>query len=142
MITAIELIAEPGGAGRIRETAEVLLLLKSRADDDWEDVLPDLPAWLTSAFAPERTREESEAWLAQWRVAADREAFERESGWTASGWIHWFSAENDMWSIAAVRVDPDGPRLIVDLDHDDFVVPFAAWRWLARVAGLRVVKEP
>jgi hypothetical protein len=138
MRTDVDLIAEAGAVVSPREVAEVLLLLKSRWDDGWPDVLPELPAWLSGAFTPVRTREEAEAWLVEWRAAPDPAAFERESGWTAKSWLHWFSFKNDLWSIGDVRVADDGLGLTVVLDHDDSPFPFEALRWLAWVAGLRV----
>ena len=139
MRTRIELAGGPGPDGRVREVAELLVLLSSQRDADWRSVLRTAPRWLVDAFAPERTVEEAEAWLAQWRAAPDRSAFERDSGWTASGWLHWFSSDNDLWRVGDVAVE--GSRLVVRLEHDDEPIPFEALRWLAFVGGLRVGDE-
>ncbi|MEV0564291.1 hypothetical protein [Dactylosporangium sp. NPDC050588] len=138
MRTRVELIGGPDQAERVREVAELLVVLKEHGGDDAERVLRAAPRWLAGAFAPERTVEEAEAWLVQWRAAADKLAFERASGWTASSWGHWFSAENEFWSVGDVRVDAGGLRVLVDLEHDDYPAPFEALRWLALTGGLQL----
>lgn len=137
MRTSVEVAGGPGSERRVREVADLLLALGSQR----EGHAPVLPRWLVDAFAPERTTEESEAWLARWRAAPDKLAFERDSGWTASNWLHWFSAENEWWRVGDVSVAADGRRLVVCLEHDDEPIPFEALRWLAVVGGLRVGAE-
>ncbi|MGX7673827.1 hypothetical protein [Plantactinospora sp. DSM 117369] len=139
MRSSVKLVPGSSESGRTRETANLLLMLKSHADSDWQIVLPGLPSWLTDAFAPELTDEEAEQWLARWRAAPDRLAFERESGWMASEWLHWFSSGNEFWRIGDVAFDND--CLTVYLEHDDYPIPFEALRWLAIVAGLRISSE-
>jgi hypothetical protein len=104
-------------------------------------VLQMAPRWLVDAFSPEQTSEEAEAWLAQWRVAPDKLAFERHSGWTASNWLHWFSSDNDLWSVGDVSTDVGRSRPVVCLEHDDDPIPFEALRWLAHVGRLQVGEE-
>ncbi|MEV4137293.1 hypothetical protein AB0J72_34600 [Dactylosporangium sp. NPDC049742] len=138
MRTRVELIGGPDQAERVREVAELLVALRDHGGEVERVLLRAAPGWLADAFAPERTVEEAEAWLVRWRAAPDRLAFERASGWTASSWVHWFSPENEFWSVGDVRVDAGGHRVVVDLEHDDDPVPFEALRWLAFTGGLRV----
>ncbi|AGZ41447.1 hypothetical protein [Actinoplanes friuliensis] len=138
MRTRVELA---GSEERVRELADLLTGLRDHRDDDPETALLAAPDWLFDAFKPERTMEEAEAWLVQWRAAPDKLAFERDSGWTASGWLHWFSADNDLWRLGEISVDEAGSRLVVALEHDDDPIPFEALRWLALTAGLRLGDE-
>ncbi|MFD1366097.1 hypothetical protein [Actinoplanes sichuanensis] len=141
MKTEIDLSSDAATVVNPAQVAELLLLLKSRWNDDWQEVGQDLPAWLTSSLSPVRTREEAEEWLAKWRAAPDPDAFERETGWTVKSWLHWFSFKNDLWSIGDAHVSDDGLRLTIVLDHDDSPFPYEALRWLAWVAGLKVGRE-
>jgi hypothetical protein len=141
MRTRVDLVGKPGSGERIREVAELLLALRSHRDADSEIVLQAAPSWLVDAFTSERTMEEAEDWLAQWRAAPDKLAFERDSGWTASNWLHWFSSDNEFWSVGDVSVDDDGNRLTVYLEHDDDPIPFEALRWMALVGELQVGDE-
>ncbi|MER7421071.1 hypothetical protein ABT346_30595 [Micromonospora peucetia] len=138
MKTGIELLSLEGHGERVRETADLLLWLKDHGDATPQDLVRVAPGWLIHAFVPERTAEENEAWLVQWQASSDPLAFERESGWTASNWIHWFSPDNEFWSVEEVRIDGGGSRLTVQLEHDNDPIPFEAVRWLALVAGLHV----
>ncbi|MFI1995007.1 hypothetical protein [Actinoplanes sp. NPDC020271] len=141
MISEIELAPAPGGHGRVQETVGLLQLLKTRLDDDWQLVLEDLPGWLVDAFAPERTDEESNQWRARWLASDDPVAFMNESGWTASGWLYWFSSENEFWTLKDVRLDDDGRGLTMLVEHEDSPFPSEAVRWLAFVAGLEAGEE-
>lgn len=141
MMSTVELTPETGGRDRIRETADLLLMLKNRLDDDWQLVAGDLPRWLADAFAPERTDEESDQWRARWLASDDPVAFMNESGWTASGWLYWFSAENEFWILEDAQLDDEAGRLTVLIEHDDSPFPTEALRWLAWVAGLEAGDE-
>ncbi|GAA3342290.1 hypothetical protein GCM10020358_36720 [Amorphoplanes nipponensis] len=137
----MELVGAPGSGQRVREVAELLTALRDQRDADPEDVLYTAPPWLLDAFAPERTTEQAEAWLAQWRAAPDKVAFERDSGWSVSNWVHWFSADNEDWRLGDVVVDEDDRRLVVHLEHDDDPIAYEALRWLAIKGGLAIAGE-
>ena len=138
MRTCVELVGDSGDAERIRELGELFVALRDQGDGDYRRGLALVPRWLSDAFAPERTMEEAEAWLARWRAAPDKLAFERESGWTASNWFHWFSSENEFWQLGDIRVDEDGHHVVICLDHGDDPIPVEALKWLAIVGRLRV----
>ena len=138
MRTGFELIDESGNDERIRELGEFFLALQAEGGVDHRLAVALAPRWLRDAFAPERSSDEGEAWLAQWRTAADKLSFERESGWTAANWFHWFSPNNEFWKLGGVRIDEGGHRLVAYLDHVDDPIPVEVLRWLAIVGNLQV----
>lgn len=138
MRTAVELVDDSGDSSRLRELGTFFAELRdaNRSGQQVDGVAA--PGWLASAFAPERSAAEAQEWLARWRAAADKLAFERASGWTAANWFHWFSPGNEFWSLADVAFDEDTRRLTLYLDHEDEPIPMEVLKWLAVEGNLEI----
>ncbi len=139
MESDVYMLSLDGDSARLREVADLLLWLKVHVDATPQDMVKAAPGWLIHAFAPERTAEENEVWLVQWQASPDPLKFERESGWTASSWMCWFSPDNEFWRVdKAFFIDENESSLTIKLEHDDDPIPLEAFRWLAVTAGFRV----
>ncbi|GLI00452.1 hypothetical protein [Phytohabitans aurantiacus] len=138
MRTVVEFVDELGNIRRLRELEGFFASLRDRDDKRMGIVSTYIPRWLQVAFAPEKTDREVEIWLEQWRAVSDKLAFERASGWTEMDWLHWFSSDNEFWSLADVSLNEGECCLRLYLVHHDEPVPIEALRWMAIVGHLQV----
>ncbi|MEV0823634.1 hypothetical protein [Nonomuraea rubra] len=120
------------------------LLIRSRSEDSVDETrLADrLPEWLLREFSPKKTPEEKLEWLQRWRSASHEEQLEmeRSAGWELTGWLHWFSAGNDLWRLRSADVDDVAQVVDIELDQVDDPVPIEAVEWLVGRAGLTVAE--
>lgn len=129
----------PQAVADITELADVLeTLLRWRLAGEPSEppVTRSLPGWVCESFSEPLSAVELESWLASWRQAspAEKALLEEQKGWEFEQWIHWFSSDNDIWSLESVSVDsPEG--LVIILWHVDDPFPFGALEWLAKVGG-------
>lgn len=151
----------PGGLGTVRFLArcpgdapavlaralEVMRIVNRHSMGDWptDDAWRALlPGWFVDRCAPEMTREESEAWMAQWRQLPpdEQSAMRRRTGWSLDGWIYWFVPTNRHWYWWDAKViDPNYVAVAVEVDEWPF--PWGALSWLFRAAGAEdVIAEP
>lgn len=110
------------------------------SDTTWRDVLPD---WFVAYCVPEKTVEESEAWLARWRKLSDSKKREAEEvrGWSLSNWLYWMTPENRQWYWWDAAVIPEGVAVAAVVM--DWPFPWGALAWLFKAAGARsVIAEP
>jgi hypothetical protein len=138
MKTVIEFVDESGNIQKLIELESFLTRLRDRDDERAGARSAITPQWLQDAFAPEKTEEETEIWLEQWRAASDKLAFERASGWTEADWFHWFSGDNQFWSLTDLSLDESKFCLRIYLDHHDEPIPIEVLKWMAIVGHLQV----
>lgn len=143
----------PGGLGTVRflarcpgdapavlaRAAEVMRVVNHHSTGDWptNDAWRSLlPGWFVHRCAPERTREEAETWLAQWRQLPpdEQSRMDRESAWSLLNWIKWFVPADRSWYWWDAKViDPNYVAVAVEVDQWPF--PWGALAWLFRAAG-------
>lgn len=133
-----------GATGGVAELRRVLgLLLDWRKSGGGEvDLMEKLPLWLSSSFSRELTKDEKMEWLRRWRSmpAEQKSEMERERGWEFAQWVHWFSSENQFWSLASVSI-MSGNRLDVRLECIDYPFPMDSFKWLVEIAGCEIIDD-
>jgi hypothetical protein len=137
----------PANAPQVLDRAVSVLRVvnqHSGSDNGWprESEWPELlPAWFVSVCAPERSRQDTEAWLAQWSILPqdEQDRIEREEPWSVSSWTYWFGPRNRQWYWWDARV-LDANVLVVAIEVDGWPFPWGALAWLFRAAGAEEVK--
>ena len=135
----------PGGADRVltgtREVLSVVLRRDADAwptDQEWAEILPQ---WFVGCCAPERTEQEKQDWLRWWQGLSwpEKQLRMQESKPSVGDWVYWFLPEMRKWYWWDTAVT-DEAHLWVEIEVEDWPVPWDALRWLLRCAGATDVR--
>ncbi|MFK0156489.1 hypothetical protein ACIQVK_31010 [Streptomyces sp. NPDC090493] len=120
---------------RVIEALEVILRSSDLGADDTREWQARLPAWLLERFAPPKTPQQADEWLATWRrlPPLERKQFELSS-WDLPGWINWFTEEDRAWHWLGSRVDSE-TTFTIFLSVEGWPFAWQALEWLIIQAG-------
>ncbi len=109
------------------------------ADEAWASLLP---RWFVERCAPEKTKEESDRWLAEWRSLSPEEQVrvEREAKWSVLSTVYWFRPEmRSCWWWDGVVVDQNTVRVVVTIEG----WPYAsgALEWILQASGAAIAEK-
>jgi hypothetical protein len=133
--------------GRAKEVLRIVLNQDSNRWPSKEEWRKLFPIWLIHQFAPEKTQQEAEREVQDWRRlywGGKREEAEQllQRTTTVSDWIYCFLPKNRYWSwwdAAVVTSD----LLVVAVEVREWPFPWEDLAWLFRAAGaLDVRSEP
>ncbi|HYE05103.1 MAG TPA: hypothetical protein VEL07_06205 [Planctomycetota bacterium] len=126
----------------IRRAMEALRVVDETILSDWkhfptlEQWSAILPHWFIDACGPERSKEESLAWLKWFRslpLPQQGEAM-RESKWSLNAWTYWFQPAQRNWYWGR-QLGSDGEHFMVELWCIDWPCATDSFSWLVRAAG-------
>lgn len=131
---------------RCRQAFELVLHYTQEnwpSEDTWYKLLPE---WFISVCAPEKTQEEEEKYLAEWRkLSREEQILEEESSWSVMEWVSWFeptdSSHNQrdwFWWDAFIK-SPNS--LFVAIEVVDIPFPSGSLYWLLKSSGAVSVTE-
>ena len=133
--------------GKIKEVMQIVLEQSVRnwlSDDDW---LKILPTWFVSACVPERSIEQVEEDLVQWRSLSDEEQQRREEeeSWSALEWLRWFQPSDDpydqrMWFWWDSWLQ-DANSFFVVVEVTDVPLPLGSLMWLFKASGAKNIQQ-
>lgn len=122
-----------GTLTRVRDLLRVTLAnRRDTSEEDWHSLMP---AWFVAACAPEPTREEADAALAQWRANARTDV---AGPWSLMNWLYSFGPDVRSWWWWDGRVEgPDRIGITIVVEGH----PFGSdnLRWLLETAGAESV---
>ena len=122
--------------GRVREVLKILVSQdpnKWPTNDQWRSLLPE---WFVQACAEEPTKEETEAWLAEWRKLGpiqQAEAIENVR-WSMEQFVYWFQPSERQWWWWAAEIQ-DIHRLRIILLGEERNPAHEVLNWLLKAAG-------
>ena len=127
----------------VARTREVLLIVNEASRVVWpsaEKWRKLLPSWFVASCAPERSKQEADAWLAQWEAMSweEKQRVERDKRWSLQNWLYCFQPEERTWYWwDAANID-DGSA-IVAVEVESWPFPWGELSWLLRAAGAETV---
>lgn len=140
------LVRCPLGAGEVLERAKsVLKAIDEATMQGWpmsNGVVPDIPAWFTSACSPEISADQAEQWLAWWRGLPPDEQAEvsREKSWSLENWLYWMEPENRQWFWWDAMLLKESDHIALAVEVMAWPFPWGSLRWLFRAAGASAVE--
>jgi hypothetical protein len=128
----------PGNSSDVLRKCREVLNVVLPPLEEWREILP---SWFIRQCVEERTEEEDEKWLEQWRQLSPEQQMRlsKESRWSLSEWIAWFQAEDRSWYWWDAVIDnPTVLRVAVEVHEWPF--PWGALDWLLRASGATIVE--